>query len=367
MRYDLPVHESHVPVPPTLLQTGKGVAAPDVGADEMVGWNGWPDGDFELDLNWDEFKKTHSLQVHWAYRASGGDRKGDELAETWEGGKKGVRRCLGVIYCDSEDCKIIVRPQTRAEGIGNQLLEKCKCGAKLSHHDCGVVSVLWKYRHGVHYSNGGEHNHIRPTHVLHLLPDERARFDAIVATNPTVGPLGLLVGVPGLRGPGESVADISDVLLNADRIRKERQRVKKGESKGADGFLAEFAKFADKHPNFVIYSQIGVVSVIVLQSSFMASQLVRNGVLDGPVNGLVSDAAHGYWLDRNALLIITSCHSPFLFCWVPAIFTYSNGSSAEHYKLHFLALFQSIAHEAEREGINITDEMFAGVSFKTVC
>ena len=45
-----------------------------------------------------------------------------------------------------EDCKIIVHPQTRAEGIGNQLLEKCKCGGKLRHHDCGILSILWKYK-----------------------------------------------------------------------------------------------------------------------------------------------------------------------------------------------------------------------------
>jgi hypothetical protein len=46
---------------------------------------------------------------------------------------------------------------------------------------------------------------------------------------------------------------------------------------------------------------------------------------------------------------------------VPVIFTYSSGSSAEHYKLHFLALFQSIAHQAEKENVPITDELFAGV------
>jgi len=337
----------------------------DVSVDNDAGWDGWPDGDFERDFDWDLLKQTNSLQVHWACRINGGDRKGEELADTWERGKRATRRCLGVIYCDAEDCKVIVRPQTRAQGIGNQLLERCKCGAKLHHHDCGLVSVLWKYKHGMHYSNGGQHSHPRPTHILHLLPNERARFDMIVATNPKVGALGLLVGVPGLHHPGESVAEISDALLNADRIRKERQRVKKGESKGGDGFVAEFSKFTDEHPNFVILSQIGTVTVITMQSPFMASQLVKNGVLEGPVNGLLSDAAHGFWSDRNALLIITSCHSPLLFCWVPGIFSYSNGSSAEHYKLHFLALFQSIAREAGNRGVEVKDDMFAGVSSAT--
>ena len=34
---------------------------------------------------------------------------------------------------------------------------------------------------------------------------------------PNTGPLGLIVGVPGLTGPSESVADIPDVFINAVR------------------------------------------------------------------------------------------------------------------------------------------------------
>jgi hypothetical protein len=96
----------------------------------------------------------------------------------------------------------------------------------------------------------------------------------------------------------------------------------------------------------------------------MVSQLVNDGIFDEPVNGLISDAAHRFWLDRNSVLIITiSCHSSLLFCWVPTIFSYSNRSSAKHYKLHFLALFQTIAREAEHQNIEVKDKMFAGVSF----
>lgn len=53
--------------------------------------------------------------------------------------------------------------------------------------------------------------HDRPTHILHLLPHERSQFETVVKSHPKTGPLGLIVGVPGIDGPGESVADISDV------------------------------------------------------------------------------------------------------------------------------------------------------------
>ena len=66
------------------------MAPTDTNTDEKVRWNGWPDGDFERDLSWDEFKQTNCLQVHWSYRVGGGDRKGDEMGDTWEEGKKGI-------------------------------------------------------------------------------------------------------------------------------------------------------------------------------------------------------------------------------------------------------------------------------------
>lgn len=84
-----------------------------------------------------------------------------------------------------------------------------------------------------------------------------------------------------------------------------------------------------------------------MQSKFMASQMVKDMPLNEPVNGLVSDAAHSFWADRNALLIITSVCSLILRCWILALMTYSNGASAEHYKLHFLALFWSLTNQAK--------------------
>jgi hypothetical protein len=197
-------------------------------------------------------------------------------------------------------------------------------------------------------------------------PREQTRFDEIVTAHPGTRALGLIVGVPGIHGPGESVADISSVFLNADRVRKERDKVKKGDSQGGDGFIAEFAEFSENHPEFVIYSQLGAVTVICFQTPFMANQLLKTEpITSGPLNGLVSDAAHGWWLIRTALLIITSVYCTELFCWVPGIFSYTNGASAQHYECHFYALLESIAHQAELRDVVVTDELFAGVRLQS--
>ena len=183
--------------------------------DAVVEWDGWPDGTFERTFTYAEVEVMKDLQVHWAMRRHGGDRKGDNFAKAVEGGKKSKRSCLGIIKCDNPDCQIVIRPQTRPEGIEKQLQRQCSCTAPLYHIECAVFSILVRWSGGIKFSNYGQHAHQRPAHILHLSKDEKSRFKEIIATHPTIGPLGLIVGVPGLHGPGESVAEISDALLNS--------------------------------------------------------------------------------------------------------------------------------------------------------
>ena len=270
---------------------------------------------------------------------------------------------MGIIECNNPDCIIAIRPQTSWKGIDRQLQEACKCGAVLSHIQCLVRSTLWTYSKGIHFDNTGDHNHARPGHILHISKTERVRFETLVNTNPTTGPLGLIVGVPGINGPGESVADISDIFLNAGHVAKERLRTKAKFLFGGDSLIAAFAKFSAEHPGFVIYSQLDSVTVISVQSSLMRSQMVKERLLEGPINGLVSDAAHGWWKERTSLLVVSSSYCPDLLCWVPGVLSYTNGASADHFKYHFLGVLQNIAREAELKKHPITDGLFTGVNF----
>jgi len=328
---------------------------------EQIPWDGWPDGIFSRDFSLTEYEKSDLLKIHWANKASGGS--GDEHAAKWEKGKKLARRCLGVIVCDNEGCGIIIQPKTTPLAIQKQLEEPCVCTAQLQHQRCEVHAITWKWADGVHFYNTGVHSHNRPGCVLHLLNEEREQFGNLVRAHPNTGPLGLIVGVPGLTGPGESVADISDVLLNADRVSKEQRKIKHDADPGGDSFIAAFAKLTEEYPGFVIFSTLGKVTVISVQTKFMRSNMLKDSRMDGPVNGLVNDAAHGWWKERNSLLMITSAYSPTLFRWVPGVFSYTNGASAEHFKYHFISVFQSMAHDAEERGIQLADWMFAGVCF----
>ena len=130
---------------------------------------------------------------------------------------------------------------------------------------------------------------------------------------------------------------------------------------GGDSFISSFAKFSREHPGFVIFSRIGEVTVISVQSEFMRALLLKDDTLKGPLNGMVNDAAHGWWREWNSLLMVTSTYCLELCCWVPGVLSFTNSASAEHFAYHFLAMFQGIAREADSRKLEVTDELFAGV------
>lgn len=201
-------------------------------------------------------------------------------------------------------------------------------------------------------------------HILHLSKDEKARFEKIVSEHPSAGPLELLIGPQTLHGPGPSVAEISPALLNKDRIKSERQAVKEQAAgfSGGDSFFTSFREFCERHPGFVVSSHVHEVTVISLQTPTMISQLVKeSSSIQGSVNGIVSDAAHGFWRERTSLLIVSSSYSVDLHAWIPALLSYSNGASHEHFRLHFLALFRSVAQEKQHHGLAFTDEDLSNV------
>ncbi|KAJ2991697.1 hypothetical protein NUW54_g8123 [Trametes sanguinea] len=331
-------------------------------------WDGWPNGDFEQTYLAEDLARTKQLQVHWACVTSGLS-KGSVDAEQWANGRLSERRCQGVIQCDNPSCLVVIRPKVSHARISTQLAPPCACGGTLSRSDppCPARAKLYKYKYGVHFIHSGTHNHPRPTHLLHLGREEEAEFRQLVTNHPKAGPLELSVGVRTLHGPGTPASSISPVFLNKDRVKHEQRKIKQEANPSSsigDHFLAAFAQFCREHPGFVLQSVIGEVTVVSLQTPVLRRQLIKDALLSGPdsnVNGIVSDAAHGFWRDHSALLIISSTFSATLRCWVPGLFSYSNGATTEHYRLHFLALFRSMSQEARMRQITISDDLFANV------
>lgn len=197
---------------------------------------------------------------------------------------------------------------------------------------------------------------------------EKAEFVQIIHKNPKVKALTLLLGPPTVSGRGKSVAHISPVFMNAHHIKHERDRILRGGTgePGGDGFVEQFAEFQSTYPEFVCFSLFGEITAIIMQTRYMASNLTKDRISTNAVNGIVSDAVHGYWQNPKVVLIISLVYSFDLHCWVPSLVTYSNGASVYHYRLHFLALFLSIAEECSIREVQVQDSHFANVSLNRI-
>ncbi|THU75709.1 hypothetical protein K435DRAFT_880309 [Dendrothele bispora CBS 962.96] len=349
-------------------------------------WTNWPSGPFAMDFNHREFEASKSLQVHWATRSGSGSNgrghgHGSHSSSTIDGGFETFKQCLGVMTCRRSTCRIITRPKTTPAGRERQTL--CQCGSKLTHRTCDSKSYLisWgevgddittrKYR----YINGSKHNHSQLSHIHHLGPKEQVEFDELYNRmgsnakpsrylNDSIGNKGLVV---------VGAANISPLLCSrsalAYHIRKAIAKDQNGH-----GFLTRFRNWMKEHEGFVrirINTANQEVAVFSFQTDWMVGNLVKprpedssssSQLLYGPIEGLITDAAHKYWADPAALLIVTSCFDSVTDMWAPALFTYADGGTAEHYLYHFLGLFIGIEEAANAKGLPLVDEMFLMVS-----
>ncbi|KAJ7196708.1 hypothetical protein GGX14DRAFT_318451, partial [Mycena pura] len=332
-------------------------------------WDGWPNGVWERTYSLTEFQRSKKFRVKWACSTPGttrqdAKRQGDKLAVRWQDGKRTRRFCLGIIKCDQQNCKIIIRPHVRPAGLRAQLEETCPCGGSLQHYPCGVESEYWLFQTGAHFKHNGTHYHERPTNVLHLTTLEEEKFANVVEEHPKIGPVQLLTGLPGIDGPGHSVAEISSALQNPQRIKYERRKVLGPAIRVRDQrFIPRIEEFKRKHPrwNVDVYWSNNI-HVVVLQSPWQRRVSLKDVDPREAVNGIVSDACHNYWAGKNELLFLSSTFEPrFLKCWVPVLMSYSNGASAEHYRIHFLHLFRGLARQCDYINCAVDDELFANV------
>ncbi|EIW82543.1 hypothetical protein CONPUDRAFT_72746 [Coniophora puteana RWD-64-598 SS2] len=327
-------------------------------------WQFWPNGEFEQDLTQqDADDPSHSNFLnHWACHTGGRPRnQGKANASAWHLGKVRRRHCNGIIKCSTQGCPYMLRPladplcKVRAQAQS----ALCKnCDKKTMYHrPCNVTLELWFYKHGVHVRNTGTHMHPRLTRKIHLTYHETNSINHIIEEHPTVGPAELVTGRRGLHGPRESTAAISSVLDNPSRIVYQQKLYKKS---FARPFQVEWVEFQNEHPGFIINetAQLSSVSVVSGQTRFMRSQLANTEDRQG---GIVSDASYSYWGDRDSILITSSVYCKKLSEWIPALVSYANGATAEHYRIHFLALFHTLSIGLRETGVQIQDHLMANV------
>ncbi|KAJ7584600.1 hypothetical protein C8J56DRAFT_1166636 [Mycena floridula] len=81
---------------------------------KKVPWKGYPDGNLEFNFNEDEMNQTGRLMTHWAC-SNYGSHTGSPGADTWQKGQCTTRTCLGIMFCDNDDCMIKKRQKNLEE------------------------------------------------------------------------------------------------------------------------------------------------------------------------------------------------------------------------------------------------------------
>ncbi|KAF7310175.1 hypothetical protein MIND_00391100 [Mycena indigotica] len=329
-------------------------------------WNPRPDGQFTRKVSRAWYER-HKFTLHGAWEGQGrkpADIPGSRRAEKPEDGWHSVRKCLGVMKCVSNTCGVIIRPQTKQHGRDRQLSRGCSvCHGKIIEHKCRVKCESWVYRTGAIFKHHGIHHHDNAP-AIHLSQREDRNFQQIVHEHPRMGPVKLLTGRPGINGPGDSVANISPVLDNPGRIQYERRKlIKPAIRLNSKYFLPALEKLRQENPEWTIsYEGSNGVQLVILQSNWQRRMAVKNSISTEAVNGIVTDACHDFFTERTHLLFLSSTfEAQFLKCWIPILICFSNGASAEHYRLFFAFLFAAIVARCKEKGIKFIDEFLANV------
>lgn len=99
---------------PTNHETRDSAGSSSTSKFDPASWDGWPDGDFVLNVTHQEAEATKNFTTHWSCVTSGAPSKRGfrETSDSWEKGKYTRRQCLGHMKCKNPECLIIVRPQT---------------------------------------------------------------------------------------------------------------------------------------------------------------------------------------------------------------------------------------------------------------
>ncbi|EKM79082.1 hypothetical protein AGABI1DRAFT_128247 [Agaricus bisporus var. burnettii JB137-S8] len=277
-------------------------------------WDGWPDGKITRLFSWEEYVLTGGLRSQWAHKG-GTSKKGYRNAATHDEGRRTKRLCRGVFSCSNDDCSNLIRPHVEKKYIDEQK----KIPGRLP------LPTLW---------------HPQPS----TSPHQKC---------PSMGEVSLRRAGP--RPPRSHPGSAMNAYYNGDRVATERNKVLRQfkQPRGGDDFLQQLQQFNTKYPDFILHNSFTTLpkTVIVMQTPWMKEQSVRDTPLDGPVNGIVTDGAHGFWQSRVAVLQVSSVYSTSLDRWIPVMMSYIDGHGAQEFKVHFLSLFRGIAEIVElREG-----------------
>jgi hypothetical protein len=228
---------------------------------------------------------------------------------------------------------------------------------------CHAMDFRARFKGGCFYRHRNVHTHPPPPAKIPL-PWQVEEFEQVVRAHPNATPSQLRAGVATPFGRVPPVSDISPAFINSDHISYRRNQLlqRNKQLSGGDDFIQQIQQFHRLRPDFIQEMTFLPHCVISVQSPWMLLQSAHDSILEGPLNGIVTDGAHGFWQGRNAVLQVSSVFSINLQRWVPVLMSYMDGHSAQEFRLHFLCLFRGIAFVVQQRGLGNLETHLATVS-----
>ncbi|KAJ7589359.1 hypothetical protein C8J56DRAFT_1049006 [Mycena floridula] len=318
----------------------------------------WPNGqqtreyrsDLEPDWKW--------RSSRWVWRSQGGTKA-----------QKSV--CLGVYIC--HNCKRPDRPRTDTNARRTQIQKGCdSCNtAPLREISCTAYTLYTSERRPNPKYNAddpeskepeshtwlvwrhyGTHTHARPPRGT-LSPDEEAKIDEQIRMHSDASAHKLRVGTkhPDSVPLGEIAPQLGDASRARYQVTKGRKRL--GLTSGhIDKTMPNFLDALKEcettkwKTRFVISTQLsGGIYYMCFQTPFMRKMLeegVESFLRDlstesftGACHGFVSDGDHSFFQGPLGVLFGSCVYNEVLCGWVPVLYTWLHGFSANHFRWHF--------------------------------
>lgn len=332
-----------------------------VGPSTPSTWYMYPNGNWSVCFGAESehiYQSTIQFSVDWSMNSVKTTRLKD-------GTSKLIRECQGVLVCSREGCSGVVRPRSTPILLQEQIIEQLcpivSCGRPLRHLQCKARCTILTHGDKTRtFEHSGFHLH-RPPRNLHLTPEQLAAFKTKVLAAPKLTPVQLITGT-SLDGPGQPVTAIDPSLNNIDKVAHLRRAALSGSDqppRGGDKFVESIAAFERKNPGFITFLRFAPTVLIMFQTEFMASLMVKE-VRSDARNGHTTDAHHSFFHGDKKYLIVTATFSTDLNAWVPVMYAYAGGQSEEDYRAYFFVLLETM-HKKLGTKVDITDEDLAQV------
>ena len=300
----------------------------------------FPEGDITIGLRCENPEDLRSISaVGWAMA-----RYSNNPRPLQNGDVKSKKYCLGIFKCTMIGCKTVVRPhhpkkitKFKAPTLGPH--QRCPAHGQLfmKHIFCGATMTVIRNNttKNVTLIHTGHHPHEQPPSPKVPVMVQQ-RINTCVAVNPSLTPLNLETGTPGL----DPVTRDCKELFHKDKLKDHVSNAKK-KIRGIESVLELRDWQKEMGKQYIAHTSFDESGCLTLQTDFMKRMAKENK------SGFETDACESALKIHelpNAVVQMTVGFNEMLNGFMPYVVSIMYDKTHESYNNHFATLLASLVH-----------------------